>query len=447
MIKNSGDTFIFDSVTFDQKTMTVIMRYICGEYIFEECVSYDNISTPKNLDTATLQRALKMLHLITGISYYKAFALDATSMRVNYDIPVELANYLNHVYEEGLGEFYFQNNLEPTLLSRFSGVGSTVPVNDADADGYVVGLGGGKDSLTAIKLLQIIGEKPITTYGVNAPNILVKQAGILGTEHFQVNRNFDLDGLKSVESTDGQPVLNGHVPISAILASIGLVGAILSGKSAVIVAVERSANEPTRLDYMGKSINHQYSKSSDFELAFNSIIKSWISSRHQFFSVLRPLRELDIMKLFFAMSLEKEFAGEYTSCNRAINFTNGNQNQKLWCGECDKCAFMFLLMSGAGRYGYATELFGEDLISKPMLKHVYCALLGLTDSKPFECAGEIEESRQSMDIAKATSENAKLFSYPATGPDPVLWDSTHAIPKELADKLQAVVIRLLLAYE
>ena len=44
--------------------------------------------------------------------------------------------------------------------------------------------------------------------------------------------------------------LNGHVPISAIISSVGVIVAILTGRRDVVVSNEQTANEPT-LKYKG----------------------------------------------------------------------------------------------------------------------------------------------------------------------------------------------------
>jgi UDP-N-acetyl-alpha-D-muramoyl-L-alanyl-L-glutamate epimerase len=443
MIKDSAHNFCFDKYTFDEKALLVQLYYSCGKYKFCESVKFDHIGEPQNLSTVALQNALKLLHITAGISYYKAFARGVDTMTVGYELPSGVVEYFNHLYEEGLGEFYYTNDMPPVLAAKFVGGGSATAGDDADLSGYVVGLGGGKDSLTAVKLLSEIDESPISTFGVNASDILSYQADILGTNHFQVTRTFDIDASRSIApEKPGTKIPNGHVPISAILGCIGLVGGILTGRANVVVAVERSADEPTRLDYQGKDINHQYSKSSDFEKAFNTVIKQWVGSNAGYFSILRPLRELDIMKLFYALDLDTELAGKYTSCNRSIGFTTGGDRSKLWCGECDKCAFIFLLMSGAGHFDDAVELFGSDLLANNDLRHTYESLLGLTESKPFDCVGEIDESRESMTIAKSFSAGARAYIYPAEKSSEI-WNENNNLPNDISTRLKDKVLALL----
>jgi UDP-N-acetyl-alpha-D-muramoyl-L-alanyl-L-glutamate epimerase len=443
MISGSAEVFSFDSYKFDEQSLEVKLHYSCGVYKFCERIKFENVPDPQNLHTAALQNSLKLLHLTAGISYYKAFVQDVKTMSVSYDLPNEIAEYLNNLYEDGLGEFFYANNLPPFLPARFIGSSAVVSADDAMLEGYIVGLGGGKDSLTAIALLGQIGESPLSTFGVNANELLNDQAEILGTKHLRITRTLDIEAIKKITPIEpSAKVPNGHIPISSILGAIGLVGGVLSGISSVVVAVERSANEPTVTDYQGKSINHQYSKSSEFEKLFDLAIKQWVGKNAGYFSLLRPLKELDIMRLFFALKLDEQFEGKYTSCNKSIGFTLGQKDKKLWCGECDKCAFIFLLITGAGRFDDAIKIFGRDLLADEKLKNTYDALLGLTDSKPFDCVGEIDEARESMTTAKEFSEAARSFIYPqAVGSE--TWHDDHNIPDNLSFKLKTKILELL----
>lgn len=443
MIEGSSKIFEFSSVEFDAQSLLATLNYRCGDHEFSETIQFSTSIIPVGINSAMLDHALKLLHLTAGVSYYKAFVKSIDRIDVTYPLPEEIAQYLNHIYTEGLGEFFYVNNLEPKLPASFIGEGEAKALQDVAVSGYAVGLGGGKDSLVAVELLKKIGVRPVETYGINAGPLLATQAQKLETRHSQISRSVDTPSLKQLKTSDGSNVPNGHIPISAILGSIGLVQAVLNGLAKVVVAVERSADEPTHYDYFGKSVNHQYSKSSDFEKSFNLVIQQWISKKMGFFSILRPLRELDIMRLFYLLHIDEKLQGNFTSCNRSIAFTSGIRTEELWCRECDKCAFIFLLMTGADHYDEAIKTFGFDLLAKPELRKTYDALLGLTGSKPFDCVGEINECRESMDIAKQYSKAARNFSYPAPSKS-VVWCEDNYLPSEIEPELKKLVTQILL---
>jgi hypothetical protein len=103
---------------------------------------------------------------------------------------------------------------------------------------------------------------------------------------------------------------------------------------------EASAGEGNVV-YEGVEINHQYSKSVEYERAFAGHLRESVSPDLMAFSLLRPLGELQIARLFADGPMER-FAGLYSSCNR--NFRH-DAHAFAWCGECSKCAFVFLILA------------------------------------------------------------------------------------------------------
>ena len=71
---------------------------------------------------AAVQRALQLLHLIAGVSYYKA-AVPAQVSIDSYAIDAATAELVETVYFNGLGEFAYRNGLN--LRDRFK-----LPVNE-----------------------------------------------------------------------------------------------------------------------------------------------------------------------------------------------------------------------------------------------------------------------------------------------------------------------------
>src|SRR6185437_789829 len=100
---------------------------------------------------------LRLLHLIAGVSYYKAGVPDTVSID-SYSIDADTAALVETVYLNGLGEFAYRNGLN--LRGRFR-----LPVEGeafaAPALGLrehaLVAIGGGKDSLVSIEALRSLG--------------------------------------------------------------------------------------------------------------------------------------------------------------------------------------------------------------------------------------------------------------------------------------------------
>ncbi|MDX9906275.1 MAG: hypothetical protein RBS55_06785, partial [Bacteroidales bacterium] len=172
--------------------------------------------------------------------------------------------------------------------------------------------------------------------------------------------------------------LNGHTPFSALLAFYSLLAAYLTGKKDIVLSNESSANEPT---VPGTGINHQYSKSFGFEKDFREYVLKNISSGFNYFSLLRPLSELQIARLFSGMP---KFFPHFKSCN-------AGSKAGIWCGRCPKCLFTFIILSPFLEPGELTRIFGKNLLNDASLAGYLDELTGESPVKPFECIGTIDE--------------------------------------------------------
>lgn len=367
-------------------------------------------------DETVLERAINNLFFMAGVSYYKLYlapeiVIDKGEMDETH------AKFFSEVYQNGLGEFFYVNQLDPRTAITF-------PVNQTSSpqpiatksSGLLVGVGGGKDSLVSIEVLRKIRDD-ITTWVMNHQEKLEPLVQEIGLPNVWVSRQWD----PRLPELNTQGAYNGHIPFSAVLACVGTVAAILAGKRDVVVSNEKSADEPT-LTYQGVSINHQYSKSSDFERLYQSLLQADFGESIRYYSLLRPLSELRIAELFSKLGFEK-YKHVFSSCNRA--FTQASRPGIFWCGECPKCAFTFLMLTPFISRGSLEALFGKNLLLDPLPKPQYEQLLGVDGDKPLECVGEIEESRAAMDQAKAiypelshyTYETHPDYDYRSIGPD------------------------------
>src|SRR5688572_6665893 len=104
-----------------------------------------------------VERALRLLHLITGVSYYKAAVPEQISID-SYAIDADTAALLELIYVNGLGEFAYRNGLNLHGKIRFPVAASEA--EEAPALGLrehaLVAIGGGKDSLVSIEALRAL---------------------------------------------------------------------------------------------------------------------------------------------------------------------------------------------------------------------------------------------------------------------------------------------------
>ncbi len=155
---------------------------------------------------------------------------------------------------------------------------------------------------------------------------------------------------------------------------------------------------PTLFD-RGHPINHQWSKSEEFESAFARLVAARLGPTPAVFSYLRPRSELWVAQQFADL---RDFHPVFQSCNRAFH-QEPAQRLDHWCGRCDKCCFVDLILApfmSAAALGAVFEA-GEPLLleeNEPRFE----TLLGLQpDAKPFECVGDVDECRAALVLATA----------------------------------------------
>ncbi len=246
-----------------------------------------------------------------------------------------------------------------------------------------VPVGGGKDSIVTVECLKAGGEDLVLfSLGDAAPIAACMAAAEL--PYIRVRRRLDPGLLKL--NDDGSS-LNGHVPITGILSAIVLACAVLLGFDTIAMSNEHSASVPN-LTVGGVGINHQFSKSLEFERDFAGYVRNHISPSFAYFSLLRPLSEIEIARRFARHS---QYFGIFRSCNTAFRQAPAERGRH-WCCDCPKCRFVFLALAPFVAKPQLIDIFGRDMLDDEAQLDGFAALCGLREHKPFECVGEIAES-------------------------------------------------------
>lgn len=413
--------FSFDDYVFDKQSRTLKLKYsIDDAYHFEESYVFD--FEYASYDPVALDIAIQHLFFVAGVSYYKTFLPQNISVKKG-SIDKNLSMFLQNTYQRGLGELFFVNKLDPLTKIEFPVNAEDTPTRVASKNiGMLVGLGGGKDSLTSVEILR--NDHDVTTWSLGHRSQFEPLVKKIGLPHFWVDRNIDKQVIE-INSRDDS--YNGHIPVSAIFATVGTVVGILAGKKDNIVSNESSANEPT-LVHQGVEINHQYSKSSEFERDYQKILKANFGESQRYYSILRPFSELRIAELFSKVAFQK-YKAVFSSCNRCFRSA---ESKLFWCGKCAKCAFVYLALTPFIDEAELMALFnGRNLLLDPTLEKTYKQLLGIEGDKPLDCVGEVKESRAAMKIAQA--KYPELNKYIFEIPTEYNWRETsvHDIPKDI----------------
>ncbi len=336
---------------------------------------------------AAFAAALRLLHLIAGTSYYKA-GVPKDIVVVGEPLDVATARFLDQVYLHGLAEFAYQNKLD--LRDRIRFPHGAVEAASAPAlklsRRTLVPIGGGKDSLVSVEMLKRMGE-PATAVWVGDSALIAACAQRTRLPMLNLKRRL----APELFEYNRLGAYNGHIPVTAINSAIALCAAILYDFDAIAFSNERSASEAT-LEYDGQPVNHQWSKSFEFERALREHVASHIATDLDYFSLLRPWSELAVASAF---ARESRYDDVFSSCNRNFRI-RGERPADRWCGQCPKCHFVFLALAPFVAKPRLLNIFGRNLLDDLALAPGFDALLEYREHKPFECVGEGRESRAAM---------------------------------------------------
>jgi UDP-N-acetylmuramoylalanine--D-glutamate ligase len=432
--------FEFTSYAFEPEKKRVVFNYKTefesgAPLFFTETIILPKAVNLKPIPAGQLEKLLQSLHIILGISYYKFYCpptikfynkgevspkADATKLRLPYALSKPEADFWNTVYKKGLGEFFYKNKLDPKISPKFPYsnlnrtlhvTGYTLPV----AQKCLVGIGGGKDSIVTAELLKDGG------FDITALHIETKKSELIetviekiGEPELKIQRVLDPQVFQAHQ-------YNGHIPISAIYAFLGIFAATLYDYNYVVVGNEHSSNFGN-LNYKGLEINHQWSKSFEFETLFSDYVKNFITQDATYFSLLRPFYEIRIVKMF---AKYPKYFPYFSSCNQNFKFSRINadtaqinadsfranprknprksailQSKMLWCGQCAKCVFVFTLLSAFLPKKELVNMFGKNLYQDETLLLLFKDILGFGTLKPFDCVGTFEEAQTALQLAQ-----------------------------------------------
>jgi len=370
--------FIYQGYHIEKKEKAVGITYdflIRGVTEFHPTWEFPYSFYDANTEQA-LKRLVFSLGMVELISYWKAICPPKVVIACG-SLTKEQAAWWKKLYYHGLGEFFYVNGIcadEKSFieLEYTEQQESPVLLNAEDYKGCLVPIGGGKDSVASLEILKCCPDIDITTFSVNRIEAVQKVIELCSekTGDICVRRTLD-SGLLELNR---QGYLNGHTPFSAIVAFASAITALLNGKRYITLSNETSANEST---VRGSTVNHQYSKSFEFEKDFCWYLATLIDAPIHYFSLLRPLTELQIAKIFAGA---KKYHSVFRSCN-------AGSKKGVWCCECSKCLFVYIILSPFLSVEELVEIFGENLLEKESMETYFRELSGIDENKPFECVG------------------------------------------------------------
>ena len=364
--------------------------------------------------TVTAQRMIRALAIVEAFSYWKALCSPVIEVALPAPDPAEL-DWWQAFWPGAMGEFFYRNQIDYTtpgfLVIRGPAGAAARPAPGGPGASGLGGAGpgrrpplvlfsGGKDSLALARIVSAgAGAAPVDFFLYNPGERLRGLAGSLasGGRLVEVRRAILPELLRL--NAAGHP--NGHTPFSAYLAFAAMLTGYLRGSGPVMAGNSRSDDEPNVRSYLGRPVNHQWTKSYEFEAAVRSYRDRWLPGAPGYSSPLRPLYEVQIIA---SLAGDVDAYLSTVSCNQV---RGGG-----WCRSCAKCAWVFLATAALFGHDLAIRKTGGDMFADPALAGVYQEMAGLTGVKPFECTGSEDEVRAAIQAVGRGSPRRPIRRWP-----------------------------------
>jgi UDP-N-acetyl-alpha-D-muramoyl-L-alanyl-L-glutamate epimerase len=403
-----GRVFRYQGFATDPERGLLTCRYSLDGRDFVERVT---LGPGPRWGTPAAQAAARLVFLLAGVSYYKTAAPPVIDLGATALTDVERA-FLRDFYLQGLGEYAYKNDLDLSDLRIEAPAAPTAPAPapaEPQASGENLGralvpFGGGIDSIVTVEGVRRVAAD-VALFVVSRPGdrfaAIERPAEVSGLPVVRAGREIDPQLLRSAELG----FRNGHVPVTGVISAIAILAAVLDDRDVVVMSNEWSASVPT-LEYRGEPVNHQYSKSAAFEAAFRDVLAADPAAMPGYFSALRDRTELWVGDKFAKLT---QYHATFRSCNKAFIIDTARRLDH-WCGTCDKCCFIDLILAPFMsaeqlRNVFAADGGGGEPLDNPELAPKFEALLG-SGTKPFECVGEVNECRAAVVLAARRPDRA-----------------------------------------
>jgi len=413
-LRKKHPKFIYENYSYkiSKNNLEIFFDFkIEPDIFFKPKIIIENIdeSRIKRIGDKILNNLVFNLGLIEMISYWKATCSKAIEIKPGY-LNQSQIRWWKYLIKNGMGQFFYENKLDFKIVDSLNIISNNNKAKDFEvfeqklSNKILTPVGGGKDSIVSLEMLKK-SKYDNFCFSLNPTDNVKKIFKIAECKnHIIVKRKIDSKLLE----LNRKGFLNGHTPFSAYLAFLTVLIGVVFDIKYIAFSNERSSNEGN-VKYLGKIINHQYSKSFDFENKFRNYSKKYLIKDIEYFSFLRPLYEIQIGKWF--SKYFKKYGNVFLSCNEAYKTHSGKRRQiKKWCCQCSKCLFVFAVLYPFVKSNELIKIFGKNLFEKKELLNLMKELIGERRFKPFECVGTKKESLIAfyLSLKKAKKEGKEL---------------------------------------
>ncbi|MEM8637280.1 MAG: hypothetical protein AAGG51_00480 [Cyanobacteria bacterium P01_G01_bin.54] len=429
--------------------------YQVDQFRFSTQVYYHDVSfeaLASQYSPETVDRLAAHIALFEGMKFCSLFPQTYDVGLIAKHLPPPALDLFGYIYQGVFKQHWYENDVVdyrgPKILYSEAILGDSQPVTIAsDRPTVLAPCGGGKDSAFALKMLAA-AEVPFAA--------MQYSHSVYGKADFQhdliapvVEATYPLahHKLSIIDDFLDFPFFelyfSGNSGITAPETPVSIFEALpimlFHGYPHLGLAHEKSANTGNFIwEKIGQEVNHQWGKGYAAEQAMNQFIQAHLLTNFSYFSLLQPIYDF---RIFRNLVRYPELLPKIHSCNI----------QKPWCKKCPKCAYVWLGLMSVFEPELVNAVFGSNLFDDPDLLPTFREMIGLAEHTPFECIGEIDESRLAMKtcLEKGLSGQAlTMFEQEVLSDRTIDWQALeqkyntvyrdeHSIPDWIFDKIQS----------
>jgi len=400
--------FVYESYAWELKGKDFHLSFCFknGELEYNPSLVIKDVLVRK-IDKHILDNLVFNLGMIEMFSYWKATCSKKIIVKAGR-LDKKQIDWFKDILLNGMGQFFYENKIDFTKADFVEIVSlgkSLFKKGKVTKNGILIPIGGGKDSAVTLELMKKF-KKEVDCFALNPNSNIQEMFKVSGYSKMIVAERKIEEKLLELNR---KGYLNGHTPFVAYLSFLTVLVSILFNKKYIVFSNENSSDEGN-VKWLGKEINHQYSKTYDFEKKFRKYYSDYLVDSLEYFSILRLMYELQIARIFSYM---KNYFPVFLSCNESQKTNSGTKKKTGdWCGECAKCLFVYMVLYPFLPKEELISIFNEDLFEKKELLPILKELIGEKEVKPFECVGTRKEALVALYLSyKKSPELSVLLKY------------------------------------
>ena len=300
--------FIISNYSWDPESLTASFCYsFDNKETFIEKIDFRPLKDTEKFpilrsNKYEINQILSHLHIALWVSYYKLYPTKEIIVESSY-LTENQKSFWNVFYLKWLWEFFYRNQLDPRGLANFISKDWAPKFDNKvslTADKSLVLFWWGKDSLVSVELLKEKWEDfDLFSFWKEFPLHEIA-AEPTHKNRLIIKRSLDLSQITKLLE---QWYYNWHLPITGIISFVTIMVWYLYWYKATVTSLEKSADEWNTV-YCDMEINHQRSKSAEFEKLFKAYVSENISDDFSIYSFLRDWYEIKVVKeLFMVLNL------------------------------------------------------------------------------------------------------------------------------------------------